>query len=462
MMGKFLISLAGARADILDRCDTERLKFQSLGIAILITSVMAVISMWFALTSAMGFNPVGSFLIALIWGMIILGIDRWLVTSMPTDGSRRWPIAVSRLVLAILLGTLISTPLVLRAFQSEINAEITVIKEQRASAFLTQQQNSSVNQQVTTWTKQVNNLEAVIGSNGNESLSPSDDAQIQTLTAQKNSELALEQKDYQQWQCQLYGGSGCTVKGDGPLAQADENAYYAAQDQVNKLNNEIQQRLNALSADNATSAHTRYEQAVVALPAAKQQLATATAQEGTLRSNFEAENDSTNGLLIRLQALNQLSGGNFTLNAARFLLFLLFVVIECLPVTVKLLQQPGTYEELLAERARLDLKDAKRAMRTRRFTGGGAEGASLGGQPGTAQEADESVLGQIWRPRTKLMDMPARQNEAETATVDRAEEPDEDVRLDEALRNMTDIHASSSDSGERRGGIELRYRDDDL
>src|SRR5580698_11375009 len=100
MMGKFLISLAGARADILDRCDTERLKFQSLGIAILITSVMAVISMWFALTSAMGFNPVGSFLIALIWGMIILGIDRWLVTSMPTDGSRRWPIAVSRLVLA--------------------------------------------------------------------------------------------------------------------------------------------------------------------------------------------------------------------------------------------------------------------------------------------------------------------------------------------------------------------------
>src|SRR5690349_6521906 len=164
MMGKYLLALSGARSDILEQCDTERLKFQSLAWAILITSVMATVSMWFALNSAMGVNAFVALLAALLWGLIILGIDRWLVTSMPIDGSRRWPIAVPRLILAILLGTLISTPLVLRAFQSEINTQIAVIKEQRANAFLSSQQNSTVNKQVTQWTKTVNNLEKVINS----------------------------------------------------------------------------------------------------------------------------------------------------------------------------------------------------------------------------------------------------------------------------------------------------------
>jgi hypothetical protein len=461
-MGKFLITLSGARPDILDKTSTERLKFQSLGIAILITSIMATVSMWFALTSALGLNPYGSLFIALIWGLIIMGIDRWLVTSMPSDGSRRWPIAVTRLFLAVLLGTLISTPLVLRAFQSEINAEIAVIKQQRASAFLADQQNSAVSQQVTKWTSEVSNLNSVIASNGSQSLNPSDDAQIQTLNNQKNAELALAQKYYQQWQCQLYGGAGCTVKGNGPLARVDETAYDAAQNQVNTLNNEIQQRLKTLSAANAASAHTRYEQAVTALPAAQQQLATATAQEDTLRDNFEAQNDSTNGLLIRLQALNQLSGGNFTLNAARFLLFLLFVVIECLPVTVKLLQQPGTYEELLAERAKLDLKEAKRAMHGRPDTpSGGFPSPGTAGDAGAVHGNREQVMDEIWRRRTKVMDMPAWQTSAETEYVDRSEEPDEDARLDERLRGMTDIRASGEPEG-RRGGIELRYRDDEL
>ena len=52
-----LVTLSGARPEILERCPTERIKFQSLGWAILITCGMATVSMWFALTSAMGFNP---------------------------------------------------------------------------------------------------------------------------------------------------------------------------------------------------------------------------------------------------------------------------------------------------------------------------------------------------------------------------------------------------------------------
>ncbi len=79
-------------------------------------------------------------------------------------------------------------------------------------------------------------------------------------------------------------------------------------------------------------------------------------------SNFDAQNEATNGLLIRLQALNQLSDNDFTVNAARFLLFLLFLVIECLPVTVKLMQQPEHYlgqPARAAEASRLTVQDGR-------------------------------------------------------------------------------------------------------
>ena len=66
------ISLSGARSEVLELCPTERIKFESLGWAILITSGMATVSMWFALSSAMGVNPFVAVLPALGWGLIIM------------------------------------------------------------------------------------------------------------------------------------------------------------------------------------------------------------------------------------------------------------------------------------------------------------------------------------------------------------------------------------------------------
>src|SRR5690348_7805194 len=174
-VGTFLITISGARPEVLERCPTERIKFQSLGWAILITSGMAIVSMWFALTSVMGFNPILSFPVAVLWGLIIMGIDRWLVTSMPLDGKRKFLIAAPRLVMAILLGSLISTPIVLRIFQSEINNQVSIIKQNNEAQFLTSQQRSSVQTRVTTWETKVNNLQQVIDSRGAVAINPAND-----------------------------------------------------------------------------------------------------------------------------------------------------------------------------------------------------------------------------------------------------------------------------------------------
>ena len=450
-MKNFLVTLSGARPEILDRCPTERLKFQSLGWAILITSGMAVISMWFALYSAMGINPIVALLAALVWGLIIMGIDRWLVTSMPLGGARRWTIALPRLLLALLLGTLISTPLVLRIFQSEINAQITVIKQQRASAFIVEQQHSQVGQQVIYWRNDVTNLQKVIDSGGAVTLNPSTDPQIKSLTKQHAAAVTLDQKYYQQWQCQLYGGKGCTLRGNGVLAQASERSYKQEAAQVAALNHDIQLRLKQLTNTDARSKHLRLQQATAAQIGAQQQLAFAVARQDELRQSFDSQNVSTNGLLIRLQALTQLSGSSFTLNAARLLLFLLFLVIECLPVSVKLLQQPGNYEKILRAASERELVDATRAYRTRPRV------ATAHGPDVDLGATRDAGLHDIWQPTKELFDPPT--SEMPEPMPDEPDASEEHIQLvDDALRKLDDNRVTvDADGG---GGIELRYNDD--
>ena len=298
----------------------------------------------------------------------------------------------------------------LRIFQSEINAQISVIKAQRASTFIAQQQGSEVGKQVTYWRNQVASLQQVIDSGGAAALNPQADPELQSLTNQRNAQTALEQQYYRQWQCQLYGGSACPA-GNGPLAQASENSYHQAQAEVTQLTNEILQRENELAATDKLSEKSRYDQAAAALPPAQQQLNVAVAREDELQANFDAQNLATNGILVRLQALSQLSTDNFTVASARFLVFLLFLVIECLPVTVKLLQQPGTYEKILQTARESELGNARRFFRVRPRTG-------TAEFPGDALWPEPDVdLSEIWQ--TKVPPQPAADGEETTEKVRR-------------------------------------------
>ena len=168
-------------------------------------------------------TPYAAAPIALLWGLVIMGIDRWLVTSLPHDRTRKWLIATPRLILAILIGSLISTPIVLRIFESEINNQISVIKENNEASFLSSQQHSSVQGRITKWQNTVTNLEQVISSNGAQPINPANDPVVQGLTTQLNNERKVAAQDYHAWQCQLYGGCGAP-KGSGPLAAGQQAA----------------------------------------------------------------------------------------------------------------------------------------------------------------------------------------------------------------------------------------------
>ena len=327
----------------------------------LITSGIATVSMWFALANALGLHPALALPLALLWGLVIMGIDRWMITSIPPHGSRRWVVALPRVLLAILLGTIISTPIVLRIFQPEINNEIAQLNTQRTNSYLASQQHSQITSKVNYWQTQVTNEQNVINSRGQAPLSFSADPQISSLTKQLDNWVGLEQKYYNQWQCQLYGiaPNGLRCKpGNGPLAQNSHQSYEQARQQIATIDSEITARKNALSSNSTAAAATRLQEAQKALPTAQEELQNYQTQQDNLRNQYESTLPR-NGLLIRLQALDALSG----VQIPRFLIFLLFLVIECLPVTVKLMQRPGNYEKALEKASEHELKSAFQSIR---------------------------------------------------------------------------------------------------
>jgi hypothetical protein len=331
----FVLALSGAHAQTLDLVESERPRFESIGWMILVTSGIAAVSMWFALSTAIGINGILAIPPALLWGLVIMGIDRWLVTSMPADGRHKWFMAVPRFALALLLGTLISTPFVLRIFQSEINAQVAVIHQKSYSAFLQQQQSSQVAAQVTLYKGELQQLNTVITSHGaatgNTAADPllvSYNKQLTTLNGELTHWTGLKAQYYREYICQLYGGPDCPKAGFGPAAKDSLQNYNAASQEVNTIKG-------------------RYAYALGQQPLVENEYKTAVQAQSQLQQAYLAQEQASHGILIRLEALSQLSTGNFTVTAARFLVFLLFLVIECLPVAVKLLQRPGLYEEAI-------------------------------------------------------------------------------------------------------------------
>jgi hypothetical protein len=131
-------------------------------------------------------------------------------------------------------------------------------------------------------------------------------------------------------------------------------------------------------------------------------------RKNQLQASYYAQEQAAHGILMRLEALSELSSGNSTVADARILLFLLFLVIECLPVTVKLLQRPGQYEAAMREAKKAEERDFKKAFATRSRLG--FAGLASGQRPAVLQLQPEPTADPIWT-RTRPLPMSATDHE---------------------------------------------------
>lgn len=351
----FMAWLGGADTEILRRVPTEQARFVQMGGVLLTTASIALLSMIFALHDGMKISLLPSLLLGLFWGVIILNLDRFLVLSMGTT-RRIWHLALMalpRLLLASVLALVISTPLVLRIFASDINSQLYTMQLQNSQQQGQLEAHTKEQKQLNQANAKISQDNAILRGQVPGATSPQlqfDQSQVTKLQSQKAKAFNTMNADYRTWQCELQGqnGAGCNgvsgKSGNGPRSQADQQAYEQAKAAYDTAASQLQQAQSAEKQDQAAANKNDAGVVARAQQQASQDLVTQTSLRNRLQTEIDAEsaagshaNQANTGILAQLQALSDASARSPSLNAARLAVLALFFLIEILPVTVKIL-----------------------------------------------------------------------------------------------------------------------------
>jgi len=352
-----MASLGGADLAVLEQAPQERARFVQMAGVLLTTAGIAVVSMIFALRYGVKAPLAAAVVLGLLWGVVIFNLDRFLVLSMgdTRDRVRLVLITLPRLALAVVLALVISTPLVLRIFASDINQQLFIMQQRASRQEAALIAGSGEQQEASRIHTQIATDQGILNGHLPQSItSPqlqSAQAQVSQLQRQAQADFQAEVTTREAWQCELDGqncvGSSGKV-GDGPRAQAK----YLEYQQAVRTYDTVRSRLNAaLAAENAAQRgfsgdlSSRVQQIKAQ---AQQELPALQARYRKLESdllgtaaNGQRVNNANTGLLAQLQALSEASGQDASLRAARLAVLALFFLIEILPVTVKFLLNMG-------------------------------------------------------------------------------------------------------------------------
>ncbi|WP_448627660.1 DUF4407 domain-containing protein [Geodermatophilus sp. URMC 64] len=357
-IGDGLAVLAGARQDILEVAPGARARFVALGGVLLSTGGLAVLSAAFAVHMALGAWWPVAFLVGIGWGTVIVNLDRMLLVGMGHDTSlkRNLALAVPRVGLALVLGVVISTPLTLQIFHKEIDTQVVALQAEASDAYNESLDSDARFAGLPALRERVAAEQAIVASGGQ---SGPDVAPVQAAAAAAQAAydeaLARQQQLSAKAQCELDGTCGTGDAGTGEAYVQARAAADAQNGVVASAKADLDAALAAVSAAQATSA----QQAAANLATDQAELARLTDDQTRLQEAFDATNADNGGILIRLQALSRLSDTNATLGAAHWMLSLLFICIELLPVLMKMLLNfapKSTYDKLAELRDDGDLE----------------------------------------------------------------------------------------------------------
>ena len=144
LINEFLWVCAGADRKVLRQCPTEHAKYAGIGGTILFTAIMASISGGYAIYKVFAdevFDKVNevwitdmnavyiAIVFGIVWGLLIFNLDRFMVNTMFSDGTHKITKeerigATPRLILAVFIGIVISTPIELRIFKDKIQVQL--------------------------------------------------------------------------------------------------------------------------------------------------------------------------------------------------------------------------------------------------------------------------------------------------------------------------------------------------
>jgi hypothetical protein len=325
---RFFWFCSGAHIDTLKKYPIEHNKYVGIGATIFFTALFASLSggyaMYFVFNGdafAVGF----AILFGLIWGTAIFNMDRYIVSSINKEGSTNQQIlqASPRILLAIMIGVVISRPLELKIFDKEIRQKLK-------TAYLKGQ-----HRKIDTLEKTYQQKYAMeMGKNGD-------------LKKEKDSlERDINRSRYQLNQ-EVFGDKTNQTSGITGYGTYAKQKQTVLEEKESRLK-EVTQNLGQM--DQYLAARKDYEGL------------------NSTRLFSEHQLDSlTNiaGFSDRNWALGQLTyneNGSRDLDTYLAISFIgyLFILFECLPVFVKLMSPKGPYDVAIAKTAEANIHFAER------------------------------------------------------------------------------------------------------
>lgn len=387
-INEFFWLCSGVNRKILRQCPTEYAKYAGMGGTIFFTACMAALSGGYAISTVFDSTIIAIFF-GIFWGMLIFNLDRLIVNTMYSDGkvTISWQELVSglpRIIMAIFLGIVISTPLELRIFEDAIDIQIEQDKDRLLQEKIgeTIQRRDSTSQkrdeimngvamfdtQITTSSTETNSLLSDINDlqtklTGEINKIRSYDQQIAPLQRQLNS-MSSDNPQYQSILSKIGG-----LRGKKASAVAQRNALAAA----------IRGKQGNLAASDATlktlmsnkqtetqRESERLRQEVDSLNSiineSKVRHKDWTDEEIKAKGSFRDKLDvQYKGFQARMNAFSELKDESWATYISSLFIMLLFIIVETAPTFLRMMVADGSYENLLdAEKHRIEVMSTKR------------------------------------------------------------------------------------------------------
>jgi hypothetical protein len=293
---EFLWWLSTAEKELLMQCVVDRNRYRIIGTTVLATWSFATLA-WTYFWTTVTNNLLISVLLGLFMGFIILTIDRALIKGINKYNKNKIAPLLLRSVLAITLGTFMAQPAVLYMFDKEVKLQASLDNEARKRN--KQQQLDSL------YNPQKNSLNA-------------QKTQLENQLTTKHDEVVRARQEYV---AEIDGTGGTGKIGISTIAKAKRAEYEKLDSEYNQLASSV-----------------------------KPNIATIDSNLNVVNSAFKRENDAfagllNNGFLTRIEALNNLVKSNTALQWRYFLIVIILMLIELMPVLAKTLLPSGTYDE---------------------------------------------------------------------------------------------------------------------
>ncbi|MEP6616205.1 MAG: DUF4407 domain-containing protein [Ginsengibacter sp.] len=307
---KFLWWLSTSEKELLTECVVDRNRFRIIGMTVLTTWIFATLAWTYFFSTIIDhifiYMTLGAFM-----GFVILTIDRALIKGITKFNKNKFSPLLLRALLALTIGVFMAQPALLFMFDKEIKLQTSLDNEKKKVLkrdelnLLYHNRKDELNQQ-----KQ----------------------DLQSALSIKYQDVSKAREDY----IAESDGSGGTGKiGIKVIALAKKKEY-------EKLDGEYQAQL--LSDQ---SKITNIEK-----------------ETGAIDDNIKKEeqlftNYFNDGFLTRIEALNNLVKNNAALQFRYYLLVIILMLIELMPVIAKTLLPSGTYDEKVRLREEMERSIAR-------------------------------------------------------------------------------------------------------